>query len=65
MLKVDDSRNVSGADLRPAFLEEGIEVFFGRLLLVNPGNWLVDALPETSFLQVRVDGNENLTDIIC
>ena len=65
MLKVDDCRNVSGADLCPAFFEEGIEVFFGWLLLVNPGNWLVDAFSETSFLQVCVDGNENLTDIIC
>ena len=60
MLQVDDSRNVSGADLRPAFLEEGIEVFFSWQLLVNPGYRFVDALLETCLLQVCVDGNENL-----
>ena len=65
MLQVDDSRNVSGADSRPAFLEESIEVFFGWQLLVNPGYRFVDALAETCLLQVCVDGNENLTDIFC
>ena len=65
MLQVDDCRNVPHADLRMAFLEKGIEVFFGWLLLVNPGDRLVDALAETCLLQIFVDGNENLADIFC
>ena len=33
MLHVDDCRYVPDADLRMTFLEEGVEVFFGWLLL--------------------------------